>query len=227
MNTIVFTNITTEKKTVIICGCYYKRMDGMNIYHSRNRPPPCDRGGWCREKKAPIAICISDEGEIAKRTFHEMLNQNRTIGLEICSDQYRSIKKSEKKNNNIISRELEYSPANPFGVLKFLMHFISPSLIQLIKSKIITRKQQTSKSFEREISYLINDWNNTSRTENVVGRSETTKRWSKQRSEDDWLRKEIVPQIAWEKSIETRQEMQINAMKNQSFFNGMSCQVHR
>lgn len=43
--------------------------DNFNIYHSRNRPPPRDVGGLCREKKAPITIWASDDGEIARNKY--------------------------------------------------------------------------------------------------------------------------------------------------------------
>jgi hypothetical protein len=67
MNTIIFSNVTTKEKFFWII--VFLRWLIINIYHSRNRPPPCDVGGLCREKNAPIAIWASDDGEMAKIYF--------------------------------------------------------------------------------------------------------------------------------------------------------------
>ncbi len=53
------------------------------IYHSRNRPPPCDTGGLWREKKAPIIIWASDGGEIAKNIKHDWRNRTACISYKL------------------------------------------------------------------------------------------------------------------------------------------------
>ena len=64
MYAIIFSYVSTKES--IVERLIEEEEEKGFLYHSRNRPPPCDNGGLCKEKKAPITIWSSDEGDMAR-----------------------------------------------------------------------------------------------------------------------------------------------------------------